>query len=329
MRNILAGDSTDVRYVATYVDALLTRNELNEADLWIKEIDRHDPGSITPTQLRLRALVLGGQIDQAVALATQFIDQNTKQLPQLYRRLEIVSLYLDHLSSQLKFHDRKEDSGRLLRETETLLRHYSSSDNTNKLVLAAFLARQNRLEEALDLAEPLLTSAAPEEIAGVVSTMLARIAEDTTGRFDRVQRLVQEAINQHPKSIPLKTVAAELAGWKQQYKQAVAYYREVLQLDSRDLVAMNNLALLLALKENQSEEALQLINQVLEVREDDPTFLDSRATIFLSIGKPQDALVDLEKSLAAAPSAQTLFHQALAYQQLGQRESARGVEQGG
>ncbi len=325
MRSILASNAADARYIAAYVDALLTRNELNEADLWIKELERHDPGGLASTQLRLRALALGGQIDQAVNLATQYVDQNTRQIPQPHRRLEAVTLYLDQLAAQFKLQDRPDDAARLLRETETLLRHYASSDNKSTLVLAAYLARQNRTEEALELAEPALASAAPEEIAGAVSTILARSAHDASRRLDRLERMLAAAIKQYPKSIPLKTVAAELAGWKRQYKKAVAYYREVLALDGRNLVAMNNLALLLALEENQGDEALRLINQALEIREDEPAFLDSRATIFLALGKPQDALVDLEKSLAAAPAAQTLFHQALAHRQLGQRESARAA----
>ena len=92
--------------------------------------------------------------------------------------------------------------------------------------------------------------------------------------------------------------------------------------DGRNVPALNNLAVLLALRETKIDESLGLIQKAIEVAGPDSVLLDSRATVFLAQRQPQQALADLERAIAEVPRPTRYFHRAQAYDQLGQKKLA-------
>ncbi len=53
-----------------------------------------------------------------------------------------------------------------------------------------------------------------------------------------------------------------------------------------------------------------------------PALLDSRASVDLAVGKPQQALSELQQVVVAEPRSNRLFHLALAHYQVGQQKAA-------
>ncbi|NQT12766.1 MAG: hypothetical protein HQ582_08455, partial [Planctomycetes bacterium] len=107
---------------------------------------------------------------------------------------------------------------------------------------------------------------------------------------------------------------------------AVSLYREILVKDEEakkeaNVAVQNNLAFLLALRHEDLDEAMKLINGVINSGTDSTgnatgELLDSRAMIHLAQGFPEKALEDLKAAMAKRPSASLYFHRAQALDQL-------------
>ena len=85
----------------------------------------------------------------------------------------------------------------------------------------------------------------------------------------------------------------------------------------------NNLAWLLALKDDQGKDALVDIDHAIKLVGPLPDYLDTRGVIYLSLKQTQDAINDLEIAVKADPSPAKLFHLAQAYLQANNKEKAK------
>ena len=87
-------------------------------------------------------------------------------------------------------------------------------------------------------------------------------------------------------------------------------------------MSYNNFAWLLALKYNQGKDALENVDNAINLAGSLPDYLDTRGVIYLNLKKTQDAIKDLQSAVEADPSPPKLFHLAQAYLQANNRERA-------
>ena len=113
--------------------------------------------------------------------------------------------------------------------------------------------------------------------------------------------------------------------WLEDDRKGALFHFE-LAAEIRDDVAvvLNNMAWLISHDEEKSpdfERAMALINSALEKSPEDPSFLDTRGTIFFLQKDWKPALVDLEKALSGVRDKRAV-HEKLAtiYRQLGMKE---------
>ena len=85
----------------------------------------------------------------------------------------------------------------------------------------------------------------------------------------------------------------------------------------------NNLAWLLALKDNQGKDALVDVDNAIKLAGPCRDYLDTRGVIYLSLKQTQDAIKDLRSAVEADPSPAKLFHLAQAYLQANDKEKAK------
>ena len=105
---------------------------------------------------------------------------------------------------------------------------------------------------------------------------------------------------------------------------AVRHFQRVLEIVPEHPLALNNLATLLAERPNQLAEALQYIEQAIEISGRQPALLDTLGTIQLRLGEPASAVSSLEEAvLLGGNDARYHFHLAIAYQKTDQIENAR------
>jgi tetratricopeptide (TPR) repeat protein len=73
----------------------------------------------------------------------------------------------------------------------------------------------------------------------------------------------------------------------------------------------------------KSPEALELINRAMQSHGPQAALLDTRAVIYLGMGKDGPAIADAKKAVADAPTALRQFHLARAYRQAGRSAAAQ------
>ena len=99
-------------------------------------------------------------------------------------------------------------------------------------------------------------------------------------------------------------------------------YRQALQKDPENQVALNNLAWFLAMQE-KSEESVALMAKLLEISGPVPEFVDTRGVVWLSLNKTSEALRDLAQAAQLRGSPKVFFHLAQAHLQADDLDAAR------
>jgi tetratricopeptide (TPR) repeat protein len=282
---LLASHGDRPGYVASYVEALLDRKEISEAELWLKRLEELSPGSLDTRGLRARAKVERKEFDEAVAYLIEPLAKPGLESSQRDRLLPAIASLLEQLSLRARENDQQEGAEKLAAEAETLYREHLEKAPEDFLRLASFLGRQNRPQEALEL--------------------------------------IEKAAAQDGGSTRVLLIRADFQIALEQFGEVETLYRKVLDDDPDDVIAMNNLAVLLALEGKQLDEALRLIDRAIELAGAGPTMLDSRATVHLARKELPKALADMEGALEDPHTPTRLFHLAQIKDRMNDRPGAR------
>ena len=321
LQHLLASQGKDPQYVATYVAALLERKQAREAETWLRRLEEIAPEQFSTASLRAEQLVQLHGYDEAIAVLKRFLESSKARPSDREARLRLVASRLEQFAHLLAGADQDSPASQFAREAEAAWRQYVDRHPEEELLLAALLARQGRRDEALQHAEQTWQSAAPEAVAGTLAVLLSG-GTATPEQLKRAERVLLDAIKKHNRPTPLLLVMADLHTFQERYREAEALYREILHQDSTHVRAMNNLAVLLALQRAQLDESLRLVQEAIEIAGPVSNLLDSRATVYLALGQPRQALGDLEEAIAETSSPIWHFHRAQAYDQLGQTSAA-------
>ena len=124
--------------------------------------------------------------------------------------------------------------------------------------------------------------------------------------------LVAAAAAKTPSSLGMLVFQAQLKEYDNRHGDAAADYRRLLDRDGRNVIALNNLAFILALKDGNTEEALALVNRAIEIAGPHPELLDTRAVVHVKAGNAPLAVEDMGQAIVAEPSGLKYFHMAQA-----------------
>ncbi len=150
------------------------------------------------------------------------------------------------------------------------------------LELAAFLARRNRIDEALGLCEQAWTTC-DHRLVGKVSVGTLRSGKPTPAQIQRVEAPLNDALanSTDENRLELITTLADLKDLQGRHEESITLYREMLRQNPQHAVALNNLAWLLSYQSQSQTEALTLIEQALAIYGPQVAFLDTRGMIYL------------------------------------------------
>ena len=180
------------------------------------------------------------------------------------------------------------------------------------LPLISNLARQGRVEQALELCQKAWETCPVESVAPVCVAII-RTGKASAQEAVMAEAQLQAAVQQHPHSIELQVRLADLRDFQGRYDEAEQIYRAILKNHPHNVMALNNLAWLIAIRGNTPDVAFQHINRAIRSVEKRvgpvPELLDTRAVVSLQAGKPQAALIDLNKAVnvSATPPPAHLF----------------------
>jgi tetratricopeptide (TPR) repeat protein len=301
-QSLLARNENNTFYLSCYIDNLLRHGEIDPARLLLDRLEQREPGTFRTVELKARLLEARGQRAEAVAVLTSYAQ--TKDAP-----LGLIAVSLDALGEAAA--------------AETMYRTFvaQSHQPESALAFAAFLGRQGQIEKALDLCTGAWQTCPPETV-GLTCLAVLGSARVEDKHYARVDQEFQTAIQKHPTSKGLQRHLALLQTYQGRNRDAEEIYRRLLALDPRDVVALNNLAWLLAVRLGQAEEALSLIQRAIEIAGPTAELLDTRALVYLASNQSDRAIKDLEDVIAQTPAASYYFHLAQAYQVAKNRGSA-------
>jgi len=195
----------------------------------------------------------------------------------------------------------------------------------DRMAYAAFLGRQGRIKEAIDVCEPLWDAAPNPEILvpTVIEALFPAKAEPDDAQVERVSQWIDRGIKQNSKSTLLLIALGNIRERQKRYAEAEDLYRQVIKQGGNDVIPLNNLAWLMALKGDKGNVPLDLINRAIALRGPIPEFLDTRAIVYLTNGESKKAIEDLEDAVAIAPTATKYFHLAQAYLEASNKDAAK------
>lgn len=309
-RALVAAAPNEPRYAAAYGAALLAHKELSEAELWVNRLQQIAPGQLPTVRLQAMTLCERNEHEKALGVLQGYLDHPQSKDQDRPARLLAVANTLEDLGQRASQGTAAGIGARFLAEAEKLLRQYCESQPDQRLVLAAFLARNNRMEEAVALAEQAWPNSRPELIAPAMMTLLSGSAGQPTPYQARAEKILSEAIAKHNRPVAFLVILADYLGVHNRVAEAETLYREVLQKNPNHIAALNNLAMLLALQGKQLDEAQQLVNRAIELTGPSANSLDSRAAVHLAGGRPELALKDIEAVIADTPVAMAYFRKA-------------------
>jgi tetratricopeptide (TPR) repeat protein len=296
--------------LAYYIQALLRHDQVDDARNWFAKLEQMEPDSARTAEVRARLLLVDGKGDEAGQVLNEFARKQVGTanepvvLPQAARLLS--------------------DLGRAA-EAEGLFRLLvSRTEKTNPgslLALAAFLGNHDRPRESLDLCD-LASARCPVELVANVAVGCLRSPAATDADRKRVRNWLDAALVRNPDSVGLIVARGELLDACGDYDGSKGVYRNLLVRDANNLVALNNLAWLLAMQERKGVEALGLIEHAIDVAGPDGDLLDTQGSILLALDRPDEAAEKFAEAIDQTPTGQRCFHLALALEKTGKYSSA-------
>src|SRR5262249_52364279 len=151
-----------------------------------------------------------------------------------------------------------------------------------------------------------------QEAVGVTVVGIVRSGAANAEQLKQVEAQLLAAVRKHPQSTGLRACLADSYDFLERFDRAEEWYRDVLRLDLRHVLALNNLAWLAALKNQKPGEGLELINRAIDTAGPLPSLLDTRAVIHVQNNAPREAIDDLRAAVAAGPTATRHWHLAWA-----------------
>jgi tetratricopeptide (TPR) repeat protein len=104
--------------------------------------------------------------------------------------------------------------------------------------------------------------------------------------------------------------------------RAIDAYRKVLVVDPSNLIAMNNIACLVAEETGRTEESLEIIDKALEIGGRNPFLLDSKGHILAIAGRHADSIPLFEEAATKGSDPRAWLHLFTALKKSGRDQDA-------
>jgi tetratricopeptide (TPR) repeat protein len=201
------------------------------------------------------------------------------------------------------------------------------ADSTEILLVLDSLRRQKDFTRAYELCEKMWADGkCKPEVCGGVSVAVLRMTSVTDAQVQQLEARLRKAIADNRKSMVLRLHLADLYDLRGRYADAERLYVEVLQESNepKNVVALNNLAWLLAHREGGAAEARKYIDAAVNGIGRRADLLDTRGLVYLKLGNREAALADFQEAVAEAPTPTRLYHLARAYNEA--RDKTRAAQ---
>ncbi|MGC1274999.1 MAG: tetratricopeptide repeat protein [Planctomycetaceae bacterium] len=320
LRNVLAVQPDEPRYVSAYVQILIDRGETSEAELWVDRLKSIAPNELPTADLETKVLFANGKAVQAADVLSQVVE-SAEEGEAASRRLWAAEC-MTEFSARLRATGQVEAAETLATRVESICETHLQERPGDSLAVAELHARLGKIDKALAAMASSNETLAPEFVESVsVAVMTSPMA--TTMQLQRLQEILDGLRAKHPDAGPLLVVSADLLGWRGEHAEAETLYRKLLERNADDVRVLNNLALVLALGEKRCEESLALIDRSIAIAGPQGALLDTRGLIQLAAGRAKEAQADFQLALEQGSAADRYLHLAAAQWQSRDKDQAQ------
>ncbi|SDU20827.1 tetratricopeptide repeat protein [Halopseudomonas salegens] len=291
-------------------------------------------------RLQLARLLLGNdELDAAAGQFGRLREQNpddhdlTLTLGLISLENQQPDLAIDYLEQAL---EQQPDNGTTLYhlglaqhelgQTEDAVQTWLAVRNGNEYLPARLRITQTLVaDERLDLLSQILAESRSERPQERMQLYLLEI-ESLLDRYpERALEITQEALTEFNDDIDLLYIRSLLHDQLGQAQQSEQDLRHILSREPDNARAMNALGYTLANRNQRLDEALELIEQALTLKPDDPAILDSLGWVHYRLGNLERALEYLQQAWADFPDQEVAAHLGEVLWQLGRRDEARAI----
>ena len=209
---------------------------------------------------------------------------------------------------------------------EQWLRLYTARKSDGVFDLLTVIALHGNADQALPIMEKLAVEN-PDPVAQLAVQMIRQRRAEFGDRFDdAVSQLVLSVWEDDPDLTNRLVMRAEMYEVMEKYDEAIRAYEDIVDRDDLSPMAVaaasNNLAYLLALRNQQLDTAQEQIDRAIEILGPLADVLDTRAVIRMARKEFDLAVEDMTLSLSIDPTAVKYYHMARAQALAGNEEEA-------
>ncbi len=155
------------------------------------------------------------------------------------------------------------------------------------------------------------------DLAASESSQAKKIAED----------LLRRVLDHDPNSLPATTMLAMLLHTTGRSAESVPLYRQIIALQSDNVIAINNLAWILCEEHNKFQQAFELVQRGLKIAPNYVDLIDTRGVVYYKLGQYDKAIQDFTRCLEMYPdgtpaTTASYLHLGRAFASLGQKDKA-------
>jgi tetratricopeptide (TPR) repeat protein len=319
MIELIRREPENLFYVSAYLDELLQTNELAVAEQEVGKLQGavHDlrvAGSLA------RFYCLSDAPARVIETVEKYAQAADPGTPEALARLRQAAELLDQFARLAR--SRNLESSMKL--AAAALDKYRTAMRTSPELLesyVALMAHEGQVAAALDLIQEKKTQLSARGLAAA-GLAVVRQGGASPRQFQTVRQWVETARAEQPTAIAPLLEIAELGTLQQDYPAAEQAYRAVLKADPKNVVALNNLAWLIAPRAESATEALELIDRAIQLAGVTGELLDTRARILIAAGRYDRAIEDLNDALSQSQTSLRYFHLAVAQLKQAKKEDA-------
>ena len=316
---IIRREPENLFYTSAYLDELLQANDLAAAEQEVGKLQGavHD---LRVAASMARFYCLSNAPKRAIETVETYAQVGDPATPESLGRLRQAAELLDQLA-RLGSSLHPESAKKL---AEGALEKYRTAMRTAPEVLesyVALMAHEGQAAAALEVIQQKKPQLSARALAAA-GLAVVRQGGATPRQFQTVRQWVETARAEQPGAIVPLLEMAELGTLQQDYAGAEQAYRAVLKVDPTNVVALNNLAWLIAPRPESATEALELIDRAIQLAGVTGELLDTRARILIAVGRYDRAIDDLNDALSQSQTSLRYFHLAVAQLKQARKEDA-------
>jgi len=164
-------------------------------------------------------------------------------------------------------------------------------------------------------AKPAYEAAAVADHSFLPAELSLAQMEIVAGRNDAARQKLNAVLAADPKNVSALLLSAGAGEAMGAHSDVISTYRTVLNIDSSNLFALNNLAYALAV--DNPDEALKFAQEAVEIAPDNPTVQDTLAWVYYRKGLYSMAARFLKTALDKEATPQRQFHLGMTYLKMG------------